>query len=265
MGAAESQAYAEPPPRRTRRPAATLAALGIVRVPDNRILLERGWETNVTAPLFVAHKELGIMQLMARKSDGLVAHEAVFLAHRVNPFKRERASALDLYLIPAHLCVKPRFGIVTFSPEAGPSAQLDGSNTVSAEYGAMGSDAGYVQFLSNTGIVFNLNWRKFQLCMTIKRGDPDLSRKIAIIDNRNLSTLSDIEEMHSAVHYFERCYIDASPWCNTRLCDDDAWGDSINPHRQAVIVQPASVGDGRPVGAPAIAELVLSCKTTVGK
>jgi len=263
MGANASQEQIEAP-RPKRSTPMTLAELGIVRAPDNRILVEAGWTTNVTAPLFVAHRDLGIMQLVARKSEGIVARDAVYLAHRVNPFKRERQSALELYLVPAHLCVKPRFGIVTFSPDAGPRAQLDGSAAVSTEYGAIGSDAGYVQILTNSGIVFNLNWRKFQLCMTLKRGDPELVRKLAIIDNKNLANMNDIEELLRAVRYFERCFIDASPWCNTRLCDEDAWGDALEPHRVSSIVQPVTVGDGRPVGAPAIAELVLSSKTTYG-
>lgn len=266
MGAGTSQELQAPPQRRPLS-TYTLAQLGIVRVNDKRITIEKGWTTNFTAPIFVPHRELGAMQIDARKSEGVLAQEALYIAHRVNPFKRERAGELELFLIPARLCITPRFGIITFSPDASPNTMMDASaRPVSSEYGAMGADDGFVQILTNTGVVYNLNWRKFQLCMTLRRGDADLVRKIAIINNANLRNMNDIEELHRAVQYFEQCFLDAAPWCSVRLSDEDAWGTTLTGGRLALsnggaaLPQPVLYGDGRPVGAPAVAELVLSPK-----
>ena len=97
--------------------------------------------------------------------------------------------------------------------------------------------------------------------MTITRTDPEAIQKIRLINNSNLKTMNDIEDLTRAARLFERCYCDASAWTNVRLCDADAWGSVLERRPQGQIARPALTGDGRALGAPAIAEqLVVSSK-----
>ena len=244
MGAGES--VPEAPREAPRERPHTLAELGVVQMNDTGVLKERGWVTIPGAPAYVAHRHLGSCQIVAKKSLGIAAERTYYVVRVIDPlFKPGETSPLsnEYYIVPefthgetrSRLVHFPSAAIIEFRPNGlagaaasnGIGAASDGTAAV-----GYGSEDGYVTVLTRTTERHRVPWHAVQLAVTVRNArDPDLARKLQIINCDLMRTYEGVREFQNALFVLGRHAPDTIPYVSTHFNDADAWGSAL--HAQA--------------------------------
>ena len=224
-----------------------LATLGIEKIGDVRTIKENGFIAVKGVPAYVGHRDLGQCLVFYKKSYGALAQNHLYVVRVMNPLFRvgDAASAPllpDYYVVPSHYetVQGPRkllrfmnSAIVEFRPSdaaasAGVGASVDGGG-------------GYVVVLTQLATRYRVPWEAVQLALTIERpDDPDLARKLEIINCENMRTYAAVKEFKDALFIFGMHCPDVMPCINTRLNDAEAWGTTLQTRADAAAQIPVS-------------------------
>lgn len=245
MGASASSAdYAPPPPpphALQRNETRTLKQLGIEMLHDTNVLKEH-WKPLVGVPVYVAHRELGLCQAIAKKTRSLVdtAAHTYFVVRVVNPLF---TPGTNEQLLPQHYVVPEQIvhrdgtyeqvlharelSVVEFRPYGiAPRAASDLG--AEASYGS-GAD-GYIVVLDKLGTRTRIKWSEARQLLTITRNDPRLDLKLRALARPDVAkNYDEVLRFKEALGELQLVCPHTAQYLNTHDTDAAAWGTSLDP------------------------------------
>ena len=241
MGASSSAVdYAPPAPsvRTQRNETRTLKQLGIELLHDTNVLKEH-WVPLVGVPVYVAHRDLGLCQAIAKKTRSVVSvpTHTFFVVRVVNPLFAPGTSdqlGAQHYIVPEQVAHRDgtyeqvlharELSVVEFRPYgAAPRASDVGAG---ASYG--GAD-GYVVVLDKLGTRTRISWQEACQLLTIRPDDERLERKLRALARPDVAkNYDDVLKVKEALGELQLICPQTAQYLNTHDTDAAAWGAALD-------------------------------------
>lgn len=229
----------------------SLELLLIREIPDERVLRDPGWSTTAGLPFYVEHRDIGLVQLVAKHESGGAAHIVRYAVRRLNPVSSSGPYDGGLYEVPAvapYVHALP-LAIVDFKPccrDSGGGGA--GSGGIASEALGAGSENGSVRVLSQRGIVYQVPWPRFQAATTLHPNDPAFESKLRRLNIEFLQSKKDVQALQDAVRLLERCWpLETRAWTAVVPSEREVWSgeNSLVPPAATAMVgvrQPPALG-----------------------